>query len=255
MGPRRLGGRGIREAARSRVLRGLVGPGRRQGAGVVREVGGTRSDQQQGAIQEAGRSGQARDLAVQARPAQVPGQPRSRQTIPGGCRSPEETGQAPAGGSRSGGEDSCGALGKTGQGRFAMTVNARSGRHGDKYEQLLRRERLILDVTELLAGALEDSDLTRAELARRLGRTPGFVSQVLGGGRNLTLRTIADIAAALSLRPSFRLSSHRRSVPQSKQETRQWTPRSRPVTRMDHGVDSSPRSWRCAKSPAVEAAA
>ena len=61
-------------------------------------------------------------------------------------------------------------------------VNARSRRCGEAYERLLRQERLILDVTETLAGALEDSGVTRAELARRLGRTPGFVSQVLGGG-------------------------------------------------------------------------
>ena len=87
-----------------------------------------------------------------------------------------------------------------------MTVNARSGRRGEAYERLLRQERLILEVTEALAGALDDSGVTRAELARRLGRTPGFVTQVLGGGRNLTLRTIADIAAALSLRPSFSLA-------------------------------------------------
>ena len=87
-----------------------------------------------------------------------------------------------------------------------MTVNARSGHRGEAYERLLRQERLILEVTEALAGALDDSGVTRAELARRLGRTPGFVSQVLGGGRNLTLRTIADIAAALSLQPSFSLA-------------------------------------------------
>ena len=93
-----------------------------------------------------------------------------------------------------------------------MTGDARSGHRGEKYEQLLRQERLILDVTEQLAGALEKSDVTRAELARRMGRTPGFVSQLLGGGRNLTLRTIADIAAALSLQPSFKLSSKRTSA-------------------------------------------
>ena len=87
-----------------------------------------------------------------------------------------------------------------------MTVNARSGHRGEAYERLLRQERLILEVTEALAGALEDSGVTRAELARRLERTPGFVTQVLGGGRNLTLRTIADIAAALSLQPSFSLA-------------------------------------------------
>ncbi len=88
-----------------------------------------------------------------------------------------------------------------------MMVSARSGRRGDTYERLLRQERLILDVTELLTEALGNSGVTRAELARRLGRTPGFVSQVLGGGRNLTLRTIADIAEALGLRPSFELTS------------------------------------------------
>ena len=57
------------------------------------------------------------------------------------------------------------------------------GHHGEEYERLLCQERLILDVTELLAGALEDGGVTRAELARRLGRTPGFVSQLLGGRR------------------------------------------------------------------------
>ncbi len=96
-----------------------------------------------------------------------------------------------------------------------MMVSARSGRRGDTYERLLRQERLILDVTELLTEALGNSGVTRAELARRLGRTPGFVSQVLGGGRNLTLRTIADIAEALALRPSFELTSDREVVSNS----------------------------------------
>ena len=52
-----------------------------------------------------------------------------------------------------------------------MTGDAR-GHHGEAYERLLCQERLILDVTEQLAGALEDGGVTRAELARRLGRSP-----------------------------------------------------------------------------------
>ena len=74
-------------------------------------------------------------------------------------------------------------------------------------------------VNALKPGALEDGGVTRGELARRLGRTPGFVSQLLGGGRNLTLRTIADIAAALSHRPSFKLSSGRKTVSEWTNET------------------------------------
>ncbi len=93
-----------------------------------------------------------------------------------------------------------------------MTGDACSRHRGESYERLLRQERLILDVTEQLAVAVENSGLTRAELAQRMRRTPGFVSQLLGGGRNLTLRTIADIAGALSLRPSFRWSRERTSA-------------------------------------------
>lgn len=61
----------------------------------------------------------------------------------------------------------------------------------------LRQEELIIEVTEALARALRSSGLTQTELASRLGKTKGFVSQIMGGGNNLTLRTLADVAAAL----------------------------------------------------------
>ena len=104
-----------------------------------------------------------------------------------------------------------------------MTVKTRDARRGEDYERLLCQERLILDVTERLVEALNHEDITRAELAVRLGRTSGFVSQVLGGGRNLTLRTIADISAALSVRPSFELS-HIRTVVETRAPVRQDVP-------------------------------
>lgn len=63
--------------------------------------------------------------------------------------------------------------------------------------RLLRQEELILDITEALSKALEEEGVTKTELAKRLGKTKGFVSQILAGGRNLTLRTIADVADAL----------------------------------------------------------
>lgn len=63
--------------------------------------------------------------------------------------------------------------------------------------RLVRQEELILEVTEALAEAMNRQGVTKAELARRLGKSRGFVSQVLAGGRNLTLRTIADVADAL----------------------------------------------------------
>jgi transcriptional regulator with XRE-family HTH domain len=80
-------------------------------------------------------------------------------------------------------------------------------RPGSEYQQfeasstrrrrLLRQEELILEVTEALANALEREGISKKELADRLGKTKGFVSQVFSGGRNLTLRTVADFADAL----------------------------------------------------------
>jgi len=66
--------------------------------------------------------------------------------------------------------------------------------------RLLRQEELILDVTEALATALSREDITKARLAQRLGKSKAFVSQILAGGRNLTLRTVADVADALGYR-------------------------------------------------------
>lgn len=75
--------------------------------------------------------------------------------------------------------------------------------------RLLRQEDLILEMTELLSAAMEDERITKSELAKRLGKTKGFVTQVLSGNRNLTLRTIADIADALG----FRVRVGRESLP------------------------------------------
>ena len=66
--------------------------------------------------------------------------------------------------------------------------------------RLLRQEELILDVTEALVGALADQGMRRSQLASKLGRTKGYVSQMLAGSRNLTLRSVADLADALDCR-------------------------------------------------------
>ena len=88
-----------------------------------------------------------------------------------------------------------------------MTAKYSKAGHDEEFDRLVRQEELILQVTEALTQALDEAGVKKTELARRLGKTPGFVSQVFGGGRNLTLRTVADIAGALSLRPRLELSS------------------------------------------------
>lgn len=80
--------------------------------------------------------------------------------------------------------------------KFAATPSGR---------RLLRQEELIFDTTDALALALEDSGLNKTQLAKNLGKTKAFVTQLLGGGRNLTLRTIADVCYALNCRAHIQI--------------------------------------------------
>lgn len=75
--------------------------------------------------------------------------------------------------------------------------------------QGLRQEELIIEVTEALACALYETGITQTELAAKLGKSKGYVSQILGGGKNLTLRTLADVAGALECEVKIELQPQR----------------------------------------------
>jgi len=66
-----------------------------------------------------------------------------------------------------------------------------------EFAKLMARGELIMEVTETLCELLEKEKVSRKELADRLGKSKGFISQLLNGGRNLTLRTVADILHVL----------------------------------------------------------
>lgn len=71
-----------------------------------------------------------------------------------------------------------------------------------KYSSESERKRyaqnsLIVDTAIAIDKALEGAGITQRDLATRLGKSEGYVSQVLSGGENLTLRTLADFAYAL----------------------------------------------------------
>jgi transcriptional regulator with XRE-family HTH domain len=70
----------------------------------------------------------------------------------------------------------------------------------EEAERILAQERLIVEATEVICELLERDGVTRQELAERLGKTKGFVSQVLSGERNMTLRTLSDFAFVLGRR-------------------------------------------------------
>jgi transcriptional regulator with XRE-family HTH domain len=56
----------------------------------------------------------------------------------------------------------------------------------------------ILEFTEAVVREMERQDISRTELARRLGTTPAYVTKILRGKVNFTLATMMRLARALS---------------------------------------------------------
>jgi transcriptional regulator with XRE-family HTH domain len=67
-----------------------------------------------------------------------------------------------------------------------------------------QQERAIYEVTERIEDRMEEQGISRSELAQRLGKTKGWVTQLLDGEANKTIRTIADVFAVLGLELHFR---------------------------------------------------
>lgn len=63
--------------------------------------------------------------------------------------------------------------------------------------RLFLQERAIYEVTEMIECEMEKQQVSRSELASRLGRTKGWVTQLLDGDANKTIRTVADVLAVL----------------------------------------------------------
>jgi plasmid maintenance system antidote protein VapI len=55
----------------------------------------------------------------------------------------------------------------------------------------------ISEFTEDLARLMEEKDINRAELARRMGTSRAYITKMLGGNANFTLLTMVKLAMAL----------------------------------------------------------
>jgi ribosome-binding protein aMBF1 (putative translation factor) len=70
-------------------------------------------------------------------------------------------------------------------------ANVSAPRSEDDFERIYAEEGLVIEVMEQIAGWMEDHQISRAELARRLGTSPANITQMLRG-RNISLRTLAS---------------------------------------------------------------
>lgn len=83
-------------------------------------------------------------------------------------------------------------------------------------------ESAILDFTEAVYEAMQNQGVTRTELARRLCTSQAYVTRVLSGNANFTLKTMSKLAFALGLELEVALGPRHESVAA--------TPRSRSMT-------------------------
>lgn len=75
----------------------------------------------------------------------------------------------------------------------------------DEARRFHEQDRLVVWTMDSLAGLMEEKGVTKAELARKLGTSRAYISQLFSGSRNPTLATIADLAWALGQRACVKL--------------------------------------------------
>lgn len=69
-----------------------------------------------------------------------------------------------------------------------------------EFRREVEAEALVMSATESICEILEKNGMSRADLAREIGRTRGYVTQLLSGERNMTLHTLSDLAFACNAR-------------------------------------------------------
>jgi transcriptional regulator with XRE-family HTH domain len=69
----------------------------------------------------------------------------------------------------------------------------------DKYKDDpdYKTEVLQLDVTEQIIKHLDAKEISRTQLANKLNCSPAYISKLLNGGENLTIRKLVEIAQTL----------------------------------------------------------
>lgn len=91
-------------------------------------------------------------------------------------------------------------------------------------QRIFAQRALIHDVTEDILIAMDDLNISKTELANRLGKSKSFITQTLNGSRNMTLATLSDICFELNIKPTVyiipqeqRLTEHAKQILLEKQ--------------------------------------
>lgn len=78
-------------------------------------------------------------------------------------------------------------------------------------------ERFVGECTEVISRIMHEKGISKSVLSRRLGKSRAWVTQLLSGSRNMTARTLAEVAFALDV--ELRLQS---SLPAANLDQGEW---------------------------------
>ncbi len=70
--------------------------------------------------------------------------------------------------------------------------------------RLYQQERSILELTEMIWEIMGELDVSKSELASRLGKSRAYITKLLDGTTNMTVRTISDVLNALDRSLGFK---------------------------------------------------
>ncbi|MCG8056935.1 MAG: helix-turn-helix domain-containing protein [Candidatus Thiodiazotropha endolucinida] len=73
-------------------------------------------------------------------------------------------------------------------------------------KRILAEEKLIIEASEKISEILRNENVSKSELARRLGVNRASISKMLNGSQNMTLRSYAAMAYALGWKATIGLT-------------------------------------------------
>lgn len=84
-----------------------------------------------------------------------------------------------------------------------------------------RLEKVLFDLAERMCEVMEKDKVSRTELARRMGVSPAYITKILNGNPNLTIKSLLKLSDALrqnvsiQFEPSSKVTQYAAALPES----------------------------------------
>jgi transcriptional regulator with XRE-family HTH domain len=72
-------------------------------------------------------------------------------------------------------------------------------------KKIFARATLIQNVTEDIMIAMEDLNISKSDLAKKIGKSKSYITQILSGSRNMTLTSLSDLCFELNIVPDVKI--------------------------------------------------